>query len=107
MSSLESSFSEAGESEDAGGGNGNFSDTGSFITNPAYRIAPKLPIDGGGGVGVEKAPRSPRRSVVSDTELEQQPETDNAVSVDILSRPQYSRKRIKSSQIYEVKSVIK
>ena len=87
MSSLESSFSEAGESEDAGGGNGNCSDTGSFITNPAYRIAPKLPIDGGGGggvggVGVEKAPRSPRRSVVSDTELEQQAETDNAVSVD-------------------------
>lgn len=71
MSSIESSFSEAGESD--AGGNGNLSDTGSFIANPAFRVAP-----GGGGV----AARQQRRSVVSDTEVEQQPETDTAVSVD-------------------------
>ena len=71
MSSIESSFSEAGESD--AGGNGNLSDTGSFIANPAFRVAP-----GGGGVGA----RQQRRSVVSDTEVEQQPETDTAVSVD-------------------------
>ena len=67
MSSIESSFSEAGES-DAGGNNGNFSDTGSLMTNPAYRIAPGAKKDGaavvGGGGGVEgRALRSPRWAI--------------------------------------------
>ena len=66
MSSIESSFSEAGES-DAGGNNGNFSDTGSLMTNPAYRIAPGAKKDGAavvGGGGVEgRALRSPRWAI--------------------------------------------
>ena len=65
MSSIESSFSEAGES-DAGGNNGNFSDTGSLMTNPAYRIAPGAKKDGAAvvGGGVEgRALRSPRWAI--------------------------------------------
>ena len=96
MSSIESSFSEAGES-DAGGNSGNFSDTGSLMTNPAYRIAPGAKKDGAGvvvGGAGERALRSPRRSVVSDTELEQQ--TDAAECNSNGSVPQVLR--CKSSQ---------
>ena len=67
MSSIESSFSEAGESDAGGGNNGNFSDTGSLMTNPAYRIAPGAKKDGAavvGGGGVEgRALRSPRWAI--------------------------------------------
>ena len=64
MSSIESSFSEAGES-DAGGNNGNFSDTGSLMTNPAYRIAPGAKKDSAAvvGGGAERALRSPRWAI--------------------------------------------
>ena len=105
MSSIESSFSEAGES-DAGGNNGNFSDTGSLMTNPAYRIAPGAKKDGAAGVvgGAERVLRSPRRSVVSDTELEQQ--TDAAESNSNGSVPQVLRCKSSQSGAYRCVKMI-
>ena len=89
MSSFESNFSEAGNESDAGG-NGNFSDTGSLMTNPAFRIAPGPGGDGGTVTDKTLLPsqsREHRRSVVSDTELEQQQETDSAVSDEFYDIP--------------------